>query len=107
MRLFLLRRDRARLYNLTDDRHELLDLSRSQPDVLTSLLASLEAIARDWDMLGYYLPFGWPLLSLTRAWRRPPCGYRGLDKTERRDREGRFVWHLAQRPLPPPGSDSL
>lgn len=62
---------------------------------------SLEARIRDWDMLGYYLPFGWPFLSLTRAWRRPPCGYRGLDDEERRELEGGYFWHLAQRPLPP------
>lgn len=56
---------------------------------------------RDWDLVGYYLPFGWPLLSLARALRRPPCGYRGLTRDERRRREGSRVWHLAERPLPP------
>jgi 1-acyl-sn-glycerol-3-phosphate acyltransferase len=61
----------------------------------------LTAIGRDWDMLGYYLPCGWPLLSMTRNWRRPPCGYRGVEADARRTREGRYVWHLAERPLPP------
>jgi 1-acyl-sn-glycerol-3-phosphate acyltransferase len=61
----------------------------------------LHAWLRDWDLIGFYLPFGWPLLSLTRALRKPPCGYRGLSSDERREREGAFIWHLAERPLPP------
>jgi 1-acyl-sn-glycerol-3-phosphate acyltransferase len=61
----------------------------------------LRAALRDWDLLGFYLPFGWPLLSLARAWRRPPCGYRGLTRKERREQEGAFHWHLKDRPLPP------
>jgi 1-acyl-sn-glycerol-3-phosphate acyltransferase len=56
---------------------------------------------RDWDLLGYYVPFGWPLLTLARRTRRPPCGYRGLDAKERRRQEGIFLWRLADRPLPP------
>ncbi len=60
----------------------------------------LHALLRDWDVIGFWLPFGWPLLSLTRALRRPPYGYRGLTREERREREGSFVWHLADRPLP-------
>lgn len=61
----------------------------------------LHALVRDWDLIGFYLPFGWPLLSLTRALRRPPYGYRGLSGDERRRIQGRFVWHLAEQPLPP------
>jgi len=60
----------------------------------------LRALARDWDLIGYYLPLGWPLLSLARALRRPPHGYRGLTPEERREREGSFVWRLSERPLP-------
>jgi 1-acyl-sn-glycerol-3-phosphate acyltransferase len=60
----------------------------------------VHAILRDWDLVGYYLPLGWPLLSLARNLRRPPCGYRGLDPETRRAREGNFVWTLADRPLP-------
>ncbi len=56
---------------------------------------------RDWDLLLYYVPFGWFLLALTRRWRKPPCGYRGLTEEERREREGAFTWHLKDRPLPP------
>jgi 1-acyl-sn-glycerol-3-phosphate acyltransferase len=56
---------------------------------------------RDWDLLGYWLPFGWPLLSLARAFRRPPCGYRGLSRAERARAEGAYVWRLSERPLPP------
>ncbi|HEX5761355.1 MAG TPA: 1-acyl-sn-glycerol-3-phosphate acyltransferase [Thermoanaerobaculia bacterium] len=60
----------------------------------------LHALLRDWDLLGFYLPFGWPLLGLTRRLRSPPCGYRGLSHAERRAREGTFHWHLRDRPLP-------
>ena len=61
----------------------------------------LHALLRDWDLIGFYLPFGWPLLSLFRALRRPPCGYRGLSRDERRERQGNFLWRLSERPLPP------
>jgi 1-acyl-sn-glycerol-3-phosphate acyltransferase len=65
----------------------------------------LHALLRDWDLAGFYLPFGWPLLSLTRALRRPPCGYRGLSRARAREIRGDFVWRLAERPLPPrPGA---
>lgn len=62
----------------------------------------LHAWWRDWDVLGWHLPFGWALLSLARRLREPPCGYRGLTTEERRRREGALLWHLAERPLPPP-----
>ena len=55
---------------------------------------------RDWDVLGFWLPAGWPLLSLTRAFRRPPYGYRGLSRAARRERQGNFLWKLSERPLP-------
>ena len=56
---------------------------------------------RDWDLLFWYVPFlGWPLLSLARAWRRPPYGYRGLSREARLEQEGSWVWRLADRPLP-------
>jgi hypothetical protein len=61
----------------------------------------LQAVLRDWDLLGFYLPLGWLLLSLARALRRPPYGYRGLTKEERLEREGQFIWRLGERPLPP------
>ena len=58
--------------------------------------------ARDWDLAFWYLPLiGWPLLQLARSWRKPPCGYRGLTPAERCEREGRWTWRLAERPLPP------
>jgi 1-acyl-sn-glycerol-3-phosphate acyltransferase len=62
----------------------------------------LHAWWRDWDVLGWHLPFGWALLTLARRLRRPPCGYRGLTAGERRVREGTYPWNLAERPLPPP-----
>ncbi len=55
---------------------------------------------RDWDIFLYYLPLGWPLLSLARRLRKPPYGYRGLTKRERREQEGSFAWKLEERPLP-------
>lgn len=61
----------------------------------------LHAIARDFDLAAFYLPFGWPLLTLSRRLRKPPCGYRGLSADESRERQGAFVWRLADRPLPP------
>jgi 1-acyl-sn-glycerol-3-phosphate acyltransferase len=61
------------------------------------------AVLRDWDLIGFYLPFGWPLLSLFRALRRPPCGYRGLSRDEKRERQGNFLWRLSERPLPSVG----
>jgi 1-acyl-sn-glycerol-3-phosphate acyltransferase len=61
----------------------------------------LHAILRDWDLIGFYLPFGWPILSLARAFRRPPCGYRGLTREEGREQQGNFLWRLRDHPLPP------
>lgn len=63
---------------------------------------AVHALARDWDLVGFFLPFvGWPLLSVARAFRKPPCGYRGMDPELRRQQEGAFHWHLAEYPLPP------
>ncbi len=51
---------------------------------------------RDWDLIGYYLPFGWILLALFRKLRKPPYGNRGLSKTEKQRKEGSFVWSIAR-----------
>jgi 1-acyl-sn-glycerol-3-phosphate acyltransferase len=61
----------------------------------------LHALLRDFDLLAFYVPCGWPLLSLARMLRKPPCGYRGLSRDAARERQGAFVWRLAERPLPP------
>jgi 1-acyl-sn-glycerol-3-phosphate acyltransferase len=61
----------------------------------------LHAFVRDVDLAAFYLPFGWPLLTLARRLRRPPYGYRGLSDAESRERQGGFVWRLSGRPLPP------
>jgi 1-acyl-sn-glycerol-3-phosphate acyltransferase len=61
----------------------------------------LHALLRDADLLFFYLPFGWPLLSLARMLRRPPYGYRRMSAEQRAMREGRFVWRLGERPIPP------
>ena len=60
----------------------------------------LHAIIRDLDLAAFYLPFGWPFLSIARALRRPPCGYRGLSRDEAARRQGSYLWRLAERPLP-------
>ncbi len=64
----------------------------------------LGGVLRDWDLLGFYLPLGWPLLNLARRFRKPPYGYRGLSQEERNEIEGNFHWHLEKRPLPPRGA---
>ncbi len=51
---------------------------------------------RDWDLIGYYLPFGWIFLTLFRMLRKPPCGNRGLSKEEKAQKEGSYVWSLAR-----------
>jgi 1-acyl-sn-glycerol-3-phosphate acyltransferase len=61
----------------------------------------LHAVLRDLDLVAFYLPAGWPLLSLARALRRAPYGYRGMSRRQRAVAEGRFVWRLSEHPLPP------
>jgi len=61
----------------------------------------LIAVLRDLDLVAFYLPLGWPLLSLSRHLRRPPYGYRGLSRRESRELQGNFTWRLSERPLPP------
>ena len=58
------------------------------------------AFLRDLDLVAFYLPFGWPLLTLSRQLRRPPYGFRGLTAAESAERQGAFVWSLGERPLP-------
>lgn len=58
------------------------------------------SLLRDLDLAAFYLPLGWPLLTLTRALRRPPYGWRGIPTDRRREMEGQYVWRLAERPLP-------
>lgn len=55
---------------------------------------------RDLDILSYYLPGGWALIALFRLIRKPPYGYRGLTREQRKWREGRYLWSLNRRPLP-------
>lgn len=63
----------------------------------------LHAILRDFDLAAFYLPFGWPLLTLARHLRKPPYGYRGLSRAQVAELEGRFVWKLSEKPLPQRG----
>ena len=51
---------------------------------------------RDWDLIGYYLPFGWIFLALFRKLRKPPYGNRGLSNVEKMRKEGSFVWSIAR-----------
>jgi len=62
---------------------------------------ALHRVLRDWDLIGFYLPFGWPLLTLARMFRKPPCGYRGVPRSKRAELQGAFTWRLSDRPLPP------
>ncbi len=61
----------------------------------------LHAILRDWDLALFYLPLGWPMLSIARALRKPPYGYRGLSRERKRELQGSYLWKIAERPLPP------
>jgi 1-acyl-sn-glycerol-3-phosphate acyltransferase len=61
----------------------------------------LHAFLRDADLIAYYLPFGWPLLTLARRLRRPPYGWRGVPAEQRRASEGEYTWRLSEWPLPP------
>ncbi|HYD52681.1 MAG TPA: 1-acyl-sn-glycerol-3-phosphate acyltransferase [Gemmatimonadaceae bacterium] len=61
----------------------------------------LHALLRDLDLAAFYLPLGWPLITLCRLLRKPPYGYRGVARATRARQQGRFIWRLAQRPLPP------
>lgn len=54
---------------------------------------------RDLDIVSYYLPFGWILLALFRQIRKPPYGYRGLTKEERKRAEGKYLCSLKEHPL--------
>ncbi len=72
------------------------DRDRQRPAARNRLFAWL----RDWDLLLYYLPGGWLLISMARRWRKPPYGFRGLSQAERRHREGSFHWHLDGPPMP-------
>ena len=60
----------------------------------------LHAVLRDLDLAAFYLPFGWPLLTLARRLRRPPYGYRGLTRQQQDVAEGQYLWRLSERPLP-------
>lgn len=61
----------------------------------------LHAFLRDLDLAAFYLPFSWPLLSLARAFRRPPYGYRGVPAAAAAEQQGSYLWKLSERPLPP------
>lgn len=61
----------------------------------------LAGVLRDLDLAAFYMPFGWPLLSLARTLRGEPYGYRGMSAEERRWTEGSFCWDLNALPLPP------
>lgn len=60
---------------------------------------------RDWDVLGFYLPLGWPIVNLLRHLRKPPCGMRGLRSKEKRIHQGQYHWHLEKHPLPSPNQE--
>lgn len=96
-----LRRARPRALRATPLGWPLAFLRHERDRVRPPARGRLHALLRDWDLAAWYLPFGWPLLSLARAVRRPPYGYRGVSRAGRHEAEGRFLWTLAERPLPP------
>jgi|AntRauTorcE11898_2_1112593.scaffolds.fasta_scaffold12743_1 1-acyl-sn-glycerol-3-phosphate acyltransferase len=55
---------------------------------------------RDWDIWLYFVPFGWFILGLTRKFRKPPYGYRGLSKREKKLKTGGYFWSLNKNPMP-------
>jgi 1-acyl-sn-glycerol-3-phosphate acyltransferase len=73
------------------------DRDRRRPPARNRFIGLL----RDFDLLAFYLPLGWPLLSLVRRLRRPPYGYRGMTRDGARETQGTFIWRLSERPLPP------
>jgi hypothetical protein len=74
-----------------------IDRDRHRPPARNALHAAL----RDWDLFLYYVPLGWPLLTLARRLRKPPYGYRGMTRDAAREKRGERVWRLCERPLPP------
>lgn len=60
----------------------------------------LFALLRDWDLIFFYIPFGWLFLALTRTLRKPPNGYRGLSKNEKKFQTGSYFWSLEKHPMP-------
>ncbi len=95
-----LRRGRRRLFSLIPLGWPVVFVRHERDRRRPPARHRLHRLLRDWDLLFFYLPFGWPFLSLARRLRRPPCGYRGLSPAERREQEGVFHWHLERRPLP-------
>jgi 1-acyl-sn-glycerol-3-phosphate acyltransferase len=64
--------------------------------------SKLQGWLRDIDLIAYYLPLvGWPIIATLRWARKPPYGYRGLSKPEKRKRQGGYLWSLVQIPLLP------
>lgn len=59
----------------------------------------LHRFLRDWDILAFYIPFGWIMLALIRMFSMPPKGYRGLSKKQRIEKDGGYLWRLEKRPL--------
>lgn len=55
---------------------------------------------KNWDIFFFFAIFGWPFLTLCRNLRKPPFGYRGLSRAERKKRQGEYHWHLKTHPLP-------
>ena len=54
---------------------------------------------RDWDILAFYVPFGWILIAFIRLLRKPPYGYRGMSKEARLRADGSYLWKLEKRPI--------
>ena len=100
MRSFLRALRHGRISRLLPTGWPLVFLRHERDRLRGPARSRLHAILRDWDLVGFYLPFGWPLLSLARALRRPPYGHRGLSHADVTHLEGEYLWRLGEHPLP-------
>lgn len=73
---------------------------KNERDLFRPKAGPLWSFIRDWDICLFFVPFGWIFLSLSRALRKAPYGYRGLSKEEWRTKTGSYFWNLKENPLP-------
>lgn len=73
---------------------------KNERDLFRPKAGAFWSFIRDWDIWLFFVPFGWLFLSLSRALRKAPYGYRGLSKEEYRTKTGSYYWNLKENPLP-------
>ena len=72
---------------------------KNERDLYRPKAGFLWSTIRDWDIWLFFVPFGWIFLSLTRALRKAPYGYRGMKKDEWRKKTGSYFWNLKDNPI--------